>query len=87
MNNIGLIAKLIKRQSNRAYFSEIPIGTKFIIVDNIDTPAYDLTGYFLNIPPQKLSEGKFHYTGYIEKGTWELIGGIGYIIDELKTQP
>lgn len=86
MSKIGLIAKLTKRQSNRAYFSEIPIGTKFIIVEEHGgMPSYDLTGYFLNYPPQKLSEGKFHFTGYIEKGTWELVGDLISVVGELRT--
>ena len=84
-NKIGLVAKLIKRQTNRAYFSDIPIGTKFIIVaEHDDMPAYELTGYFLNFPPQKLSEGLYHYTGYVEKGSWELVGTIADCIDDIK---
>jgi hypothetical protein len=83
-SKIGLVARLIKRQTNRAYFSEIPIGTKFIIIEeHNDRPVYDLTGYFLNYPPQKLSDGQFHYTGYIEKGSYEILGTLNDWISEL----
>jgi len=81
---IGQIGVLTKRQTNRAYFSEIPVGTKFIIVaKHTDMPAYELTGYFLNYPPQKLTGNRFHYTGYIEKGSWELVGTISDCISDL----
>jgi len=81
---IGLVAKLTKQQTNRPYFQNIPIGTKFIIVDQINTPAYDLTGYFLNYPPQYLDGGEHCYTGYIEKGSWEIVGTIVGCIEELR---
>ncbi len=74
---IGQLAKLTKKQSNRAYFSNIPIGIHFIIIDVHDNmPAYDLTGYFIGIKPQILSNGNPHFTGYIEKGSWELVGNV-----------
>ena len=83
---IGQVARLTKQQTNRSYFSEMPIGTKFIIVEeHLDMPAYDLTGYFLNYPPQKLTNGMFHYTGYIEKGSWETVGTISEIVKELRS--
>jgi hypothetical protein len=81
---LGQVARLIKKQTNRAYFSEIPIGTKFIIVaEHNDMPAYELTGYFLNYPPQKLLGERYHFTGYIEKGSWEIVGSINDCISEL----
>lgn len=71
---IGLVAQLTKKQTDRFYFSKIPIGTKFIIIDIHDNlPAYDLTGKFLDYPPQILDDGTAHYNGYIEKGSWELV--------------
>ena len=83
-SKLGLVAKLTKKQTNRVYFSEIPIGTKFIIVaEHNDMPAYELTGYFLKYPPQKLTNGRYHYTGYIEKGSWELVGNVNDIVNEL----
>lgn len=72
---IGLLAQLTKQQTDRVYFSNIPVGTKFIIVAEMDTPAYDLTGYFIKYPPQNTG-GEFHFTGYIERGSWEIIGTI-----------
>lgn len=77
MNKTGLIAELTKKQSNREYFGDIPVGTKFIIIEEHGhMPAYDLTGYFINYPPQKLSNGAYHFTGYIEKGSWRIVGEI-----------
>jgi len=74
---VGLVAELTKQQTNRAYFSDIPIGTKFIILEEYnDLPTYDLLGYFLYTPPQELSNDSYHYTGYIEKGSWKLLGTI-----------
>jgi len=77
-NKIGLLAKLTKKQSpNRNYFSELPIGTVFIIIEeHLNMPAYDLTGYFINTRPQLLKNGSYYYTGYIEKGTYEIIGTV-----------
>ena len=86
MNKIGLLAELTKRQTNRAYFSELPIGTKFIIVDEINTPAYDLTGYFLRCEPHILTSGKQHFTGYIEKDSWKIIGEIKDNIEALANE-
>jgi hypothetical protein len=84
-SKLGLVAQLIKKQTNRAYFSEMPIGTTFIIVDeHDDMPTYELTGYFLNYPPQILPDGRSHFTGYIEKGSWEIIGSVNDIVDELR---
>lgn len=83
---LGQVARLVKQQTNRRYFSEIPIGTKFIIVEeHNDMNAYDLTGYFINYPPQMLQNGKCHFTGYIEKDSWELVGDISDIIEELRS--
>jgi len=84
-SNLGLVAKLTKKQTFRHYFSGIPIGTLFIIVEehNPPLPAYDLTGYFLNYPPQELTNGKFHYTGFIEKGSWEIVGEVNDCIKEI----
>ena len=83
-SKLGLVAQLTKKQTSRAYFENIPIGTKFIIVDEHDNmPAYELTGYFLNYPPQKLGDNKFHYTGYIEKGSWEIVGTVADCIGAL----
>ena len=73
---LGKIAELTKRQTGRYYFENIPIGTKFIIVEeNLNMPAYDVTGYFLNYPPQHNGE-KYHFTGYIEKGTYKVLGEV-----------
>lgn len=76
MSKIGMLAELTKRQTNRGYFSSLPIGTKFIIIDEINLPAYDLTGYFLNCEPQILANDNYYFTGYIENGSWKLIGEI-----------
>jgi len=38
---IGQIAKLTKKQTNREYFSTLPIGTYFIITNIESMPAYD----------------------------------------------
>jgi hypothetical protein len=74
---IGQLAKIIKKQTDRVYFSNIPIGTHFIIIDIHDNmPAYELTGYFIGIEPKILSDETPHFTGYIEKGSWELVGNI-----------
>jgi len=86
-NRIGLVAQLTKKQTKRLYFENIPVGTKFIIVDeHNDMPAYELTGYFLNYPPQPLGNNEFHYTGYIEKGSWEIVGTLSDYIKELMQQ-
>lgn len=84
MKILGKLARLTSKQTNRRYFSEIPIGTLFIIVDEIDTPAYDITGLFLGIIPQVLGNGDIHSTGYIEKNTWELVGDIEDNIELIK---
>ena len=82
---IGQIAKLTKEQRRRAYFSNIPIGTFFIITEKHESmPAYDLTGYFLNIKPQILKDGTPYFFGYIEKGSWELVGNLTDNIGILK---
>lgn len=73
---IGLLAELIKKQTNRDYFSKLPVGTKFIIVDEVDLPGYDLTGYFLKCRPHVLSLGNYFFIGYIERGSWRIIGEI-----------
>ena len=86
MSKIGMLAELTKRQTNRKYFSNLPIGAKFIIVDEIDLPAYDLTGYFLRCEPHILSNGNYHFTGYIEKGSWKLIGEIKDNIEVLANE-
>lgn len=85
---IGLLAKLIQLQTDRpSYFSRLPIGTVFIIVDEIDTPAYDLTGYFIWPEiPHILADGSLFCTGYIEKGSWELVGEIKDNIEFLQTK-
>lgn len=85
-SKIGLLAKLIKEQTDRWYFSQLPIGTLFIIIDEIDTPAYDLTGYFINpAVPHILPSGSYYFTGYIEKGSWEIVGEIKDNIDLFKS--
>jgi len=86
METIGQLARLTKKQTDRAYFSTLPIGTVFIIIDNLDLPAYDLTGYFINSEPHKLFNGNYHHTGYIERGSWEIIGDIKDNIHILKGQ-
>ena len=83
-SKLGLVAEITKKQTNRTYFENIPIGTKFIIVAEHDNmPAYDLTGYFLKYPPQKLNNNKFHYTGYIQKGSWKVVGTIADYVGTL----
>lgn len=74
--NIGQLARLTKKQTNRQYFSTLPIGTLFIIIQEVDLPAYDLTGYFIGCDPHKLATGIYHHTGYIERDSWEIIGDI-----------
>jgi hypothetical protein len=73
---VGQIARLTRKQKNREYFSTIPVGTFFIITEVVDLPAYNLTGYFLNVPPQILDNGKPYSLGYIERGSWELVGSV-----------
>ena len=84
---IGKLARLTKKQTNRDYFSSIPIGTYFIITDTHNhMPAYDLTGFFIGVMPNILRNGDLHFTGYIEKNSWELIGSIEehiHILDKL----
>lgn len=76
-SKIGLIAKLTKKQTDRYYFSDIPIGTYFIIVgEEPPGSVYDLIGYFLNYPPQYSSNDMYHYIGLIEIGSWEIVGTI-----------
>lgn len=68
------IARLTKKQDNkREHFGEMPVGTRFIVVKDIDLPAYNVLGFFFEYPPQVLKEssGAELYTGYVEKGTWE----------------
>lgn len=85
MSKIGLIAELTKKQTNRAYFQDIPIGTKFIITAEHDDDSYyyDLTGYFLYTIPQIYSNNTGHFTGYIEKGSWKVIGDAKEFFKEL----
>lgn len=74
MSKIGLIGELTKKQTNRFYFSDIPVGTKFIITDEHDDMVnYELTGYFLYVMPQIYNDSGY-FTGYIEKDSWKLIG-------------
>lgn len=74
-HKIGLIGELTKQQSMRMYFSDIPIGTKFIITDEHDDIGdYELTGYFLYTIPQIYTKTTGYFTGYIEKGSWKLVG-------------
>jgi hypothetical protein len=79
-NIVGMIGELTEKQnSDREYFSEIPIGTKFIIIGRLkhmmdNTSCYDIRSYFLYIEPQIRNNKKLHFTGYIEKGTWKLLG-------------
>ncbi len=75
-SNLGLLGRLKKQQANREYFSSLPVGTLFIVVEEIDLPAYDLTGLFLCSKPHLLSNGKYHFTGYIERGSWEILGSV-----------
>jgi hypothetical protein len=86
-SKIGLLAKLIKQQADRpSYFSLLPIGTLFIIIEEIDTPGYDLTGYFIRPEiPHIIADGSYYFTGYIERGSWEIIGEIKDHIELLKT--
>lgn len=69
------IARLTKKQDKkREHFGEMPIGTRFVIIKDLDLPAYDVLGFFFEYPPQQFSEqglGAELYTGYVEKGTWE----------------
>jgi len=77
---VGMIGELTKKQnSNREYFRDIPIGTKFMIINMLSNPRtiadnYDIRAYFLFIEPQARISNKFHFTGYVEKGTWKLLG-------------
>lgn len=85
MSNIGKLGILTKKQSNRGYFSNIPVGTPFLILEEINLPAYDLSVNFLNTYPQKLSENTYYSCGYVEKGTWRLLGDVKDYIDTLKS--
>jgi len=72
----GLVGELTKLQSqDRGYFKDLPIGTKFIITEEMyDSSTYDLIGYFLYYYPQNLKNPDYHYTGFIEKNTYKIIG-------------
>jgi hypothetical protein len=72
----GKIGVLTKQQSNRTHFSDIPIGEKFIVLNLLSLPAYNALAYFINYPPQILENGEKSYTGYVERGTWEVIGNL-----------
>ena len=72
----GKLARLIERQTHRVYFSELPVGTLFVILEEIDLPAYDLLGLFLAAKPHHLRDGSLHFTGYIERGSWEILGSV-----------
>jgi len=72
----GLLAEITKKQENRGYFSKLPIGTKFIIIDRVDLPAYDIIGYFLYSEPHLLENGRCHHTGYLDRDSWKIIGEV-----------
>lgn len=83
-SGIGLIGRLKKQQTDRGYFSNIPVGTLFIILEEHNNiPAYDITAYFLGIVPNKI-DNRLHFTGYVEKGSWEVAGTINEYTKYLK---
>jgi hypothetical protein len=79
---VGYLAEITKKQSNRKYFSDLPIGTKFIITKILNWENYDLHGYFLNVMPQNLKSGPYFF-GYINRGTWKVIGPLAENIDKI----
>ncbi len=72
----GYIGKLTKKQTNRVHFRDIPIGEKFLVLNSVNLPAYDVLGLFVNHTPQTLNNGEEHYSGYLEKNSYEIIGSI-----------
>ena len=78
----GDIAELTKKQADREHFSEIPIGTRCLILNEVNLPGYDALAHFNTIPPQKSSDldsdkyFEFHYQGYLDRGSYKIIGTI-----------
>lgn len=79
----GTIVKLIKKQSNRYLFSDIPVGTKCVVIREVDLPSYDLLVAFdYELPEEEIREIQGNYivigktrqnTMYLERGTWKLL--------------
>jgi hypothetical protein len=80
---VGRLAMLTKKQTNRYYFSDLPIGTYFIIIEEINIGAYDLLGFFIGVEPNKIGNA-VHCTGYVESGSWIELGSIEDNIQVLK---
>lgn len=82
---VGKLAMLTKKQTNRYYFSDMPIGTYFIIIEEINIGAYDLLGFFIGVTPNKIGNA-IHCTGYVESGSWIELGSIEDNIQVLKNR-
>lgn len=74
--NFGLIGELTKRQGSRFHFGEMPIGERFMILNSVDLPGYDNLAVFPNFKPQQTSNGHNTYTGYLNRGSYRIIGSI-----------
>lgn len=73
---IGMIGELTRIQRGRTHFQDMPVGTRFVIIDKHDIPGYDITGYFIKYPPQRISTNEYYFTGYVARGTWKIVGNI-----------
>ena len=83
-SKLGLLGRLTKKLENREYFSTLPVGTLFIVIDEIETPAYDLTGLFIMTKPKRITFDKYHFSGYINKGSYEILGKVEDCVEFLK---
>ena len=83
----GDIGRLINPQTHREHFSEMPIGEKFMVLTRVDLPGYDALAVFPNFPPQILDNGAPHVTGYLDRGSYEIVGSIFQNADLLKNSP
>ena len=76
----GLIGKLTKKQDpNRYHFSEMPIGTEFLVLQSMGLDKFDVLVYFFGYPPQIDQNGRENYIGLVEKGSYVITGSIKYI--------
>ncbi len=81
---IGMIGELTRIQKGRAHFQDMPVGTRFVIIDKHDIPGFDITGYFIKYPPQRISTNEYYFTGYVARGTWKLVGNIADCIADFQ---
>jgi hypothetical protein len=73
----GAIGRLTKQMANRVHFGEMPVGELFMALNEMDSPAYDALAVFPNYKPQidKVT-GTATYTGYLNRGHYEIIGNV-----------